>query len=175
MVYGGRCSNENKNYKFKKIKTVKVKAKTKKNIRLKVRKTAGKKLKKGCYYKFSVIALDKNGKKTAESKMVYAATKGGKFGNHSKVIARVMKGSKLKKIKKAKLKTGKSLKLKCRAVRESKKRKVAVHRLLAYESTNSEVATVSSKGRITAKAKGKCCIYAYAQNGVCTRIKVTVK
>jgi uncharacterized repeat protein (TIGR02543 family) len=173
VVYGARCGSDKKNHKFKKIKTVKANAKE--TIKLKVRKVNGRKLKKGKYYVFSVTALDKNGKELLESEMVYAATKGGKAGNHSKVIMRVKKGSALKKIKKAELKEGKSLKLKCRAVKRSKKRKVTVYRQLAYESTNEKVATVSAKGMIKAKAKGKCYIYAYAQNGVCARVKVTVK
>lgn len=173
VVYGARCGSDKKNPKFKKIKTVKANAKE--TIKLKVRKVNGRKLKKGKYYVFSVTALDKNGKELLRSEMVYAATKGGKAGNHSKVIMRVKKGSSLKKIKKAELKEGKSLKLKCRAVKRSKKRKVTVYRQLAYESTNEKVATVSAKGMIKAKAKGKCYIYAYAQNGVCARVKVTVK
>jgi len=47
--------------------------------------------------------------------------------------------------------------------------------VLRYESSNTEVATVNSKGKITAKGKGSCYVYVYAQNGVYKRIKVTVE
>ena len=46
---------------------------------------------------------------------------------------------------------------------------------MRYESTNPKVATVSARGVIRAKAKGSCYIYAYAQNGVFKKIKVTVQ
>jgi uncharacterized protein YjdB len=45
---------------------------------------------------------------------------------------------------------------------------------MKYASSNSKIATVSKKGVIKGRKKGKCFIYAYAQNGVCKRIKVTV-
>ena len=35
--------------------------------------------------------------------------------------------------------------------------------------------TVTSKGAVKAKAKGTCFIYAYAQNGIAAKVKVTVK
>ncbi|HKL98576.1 MAG TPA: Ig-like domain-containing protein, partial [Mobilitalea sp.] len=47
--------------------------------------------------------------------------------------------------------------------------------VIRFESSNSEIASVNSKGKITGKAEGTCYIYAYAQNGVYKRIKVTVK
>ena len=46
---------------------------------------------------------------------------------------------------------------------------------LRYLSSNTKVATVSSSGKILAKAKGKCSVYVYAVNGVSKTIKVTVK
>jgi uncharacterized protein YjdB len=42
-------------------------------------------------------------------------------------------------------------------------------------TSDKKIATVSSKGKIKAVAKGKCTIYAYAHNGVSRSIKVTVK
>lgn len=47
--------------------------------------------------------------------------------------------------------------------------------VIRYESSNKEIATVDSKGKIKAKAKGTCYIYVYAQNGVYKKIRVTVK
>ena len=46
---------------------------------------------------------------------------------------------------------------------------------IRYVSTNTSVATVSKKGVIKAKAKGKCYVYCYAQNGLYKKVKVTVK
>ena len=46
---------------------------------------------------------------------------------------------------------------------------------VAYESSNPAVATVSANGVINAVASGKCTIFVYAQNGVFTKCKVTVK
>jgi uncharacterized protein YjdB len=46
---------------------------------------------------------------------------------------------------------------------------------VTYESTNPKVAKVSKKGVVTGKKKGSCYVYAYAQNGVFAKIKVTVK
>ena len=73
------------------------------------------------------------------------------------------------------IKVGKKLKIKAKAVPSSKKLKAKNHRKLAYESSNPTVATVSAKGKITAKKAGKCYVYVYAQNGVFKKIKVTVK
>ena len=71
------------------------------------------------------------------------------------------------------LKVGKKFTLK---VTEKKKdKKIERHRKAAFESSNTKIATVSSKGVIKAKKKGSCYIYAYAQNGVYKKIKVTVK
>ena len=49
------------------------------------------------------------------------------------------------------------------------------HRKLAYETSDPKIATVTSKGVIKAVAKGKCEIYAYAQNCMSKAIKVIVK
>jgi hypothetical protein len=44
-----------------------------------------------------------------------------------------------------------------------------------YSSSNKAVATVSSKGVVTAKKAGTCRIYIFAQNGRWTSVKVTVE
>ena len=126
-------------------------------------KYVAKKLKKGKYYKYMVVAI-KGEEVLSISKSAHCATKGGKYGNPTKLT-----------VKKSKLtiKKDKSKKIKAR-LKVSKKTKwhIAKYR---YESTNSKVATVTKKGKIKAKAKGKCSIYVYAQNGIYKRIKVTVK
>ena len=131
------------------------------------RKTfTNKKLKKGTYYKYMVVALNEKGKVVAISKLIHVATKGGKVGNCKKL-----------KVNKSKvnLKQGRKFKLKVKQIAKSKKVKLKKHRKTAFESDNQDVAVVSKKGVITAKKKGKCSVYVYAQNGVYKQVKVTVK
>jgi len=110
-------------------------------------KMIGKKLAKGKPYKFAVTALDGNGKTIGKSQTVYVYTKGGKYGNPKSVTVKKKTGN--KKIK-----------------------KLAAMR---YESSNTAVATVSKKGVVKAMGKGRCFVYAYAQNGVAKKVKVVVK
>ena len=100
----------------------------------------------------------------AVSKTIHVATKGGKVGNHTKVTLNS---------KKKTLKDGKSFKLKATLKKGSLK--VKNHRKVAYESSDLKIAEVNGQGKIKAKAKGTCVIYAYAQNGVCAKCNVTVK
>ena len=160
VIYGNKCGNSNKP---KKLTTVSGNKKTFKNIK-------GKKLKKGTYYKFIIVALDKNNKVVSTSKIIHVATKGGKAGNHKSVTVKKSVLTKAKRLKK-----GKSLKLEAKAVPQSLKLKVKKHVEVRYESTNKKIATVSKKGVVKAKKKGSCYVYAYAQNGVCKKVKVTVK
>ena len=150
IVYGNKCG---KGKKFRKLATV-----TKTSF-------TQKKLKKGNYYKYLVVAV-KKGKVVSTSKTLHIATSGGKVGN-----TRTVKLSK----KKLRLKKGKTKKLKVTTKPESRKRKVKKHRKIAWESSNPAVATVSAKGKVKALKKGTCYIYAYAQNGKYARCKVTVK
>ena len=131
---------------------------------------AGKKVKKGTYYKFIVVALDKNNKVVTTSKVVHAATKGGKAGNPKGV-----KVSKSVISKAAHLKKGKSLALKATQMADPHNLKVPNHAHLRYESGDTKVATVSGKGIVKGIGKGKCTIYIYAQNGIAKEVKVTVK
>ena len=125
------------------------------------------KLKKGTCYNYTVVAYKTvKGKKTtlAVSKQVYETTTGGSYGN-----AKSVKVDK----KTVTLKKGKSYTLKASEVKKDKKLKK--YRALSYETSNKKIATVSSKGKITAKGKGTCNIYVYAQNGINVKVKVTVK
>ena len=128
-----------------------------------------KKLQKGTYYKYLVTAFNGSGKLLATAKTLHITTKGGKFGNFKSVKTAA------KKDKVTLAKKGKSFKLKAKAVPETKKTKVSVHRSMKYESSNPKVAAVNSSGKITAKKKGSCVVYAYAQSGAYKKIKVTVK
>ncbi len=101
----------------------------------------------------------------ATSKTIHAATTGGKVGN--------AKAVKVNKSKVTLAKKGKKFTIKAKEVKKDKT--IKRHRKVAFESSNPKVATVSSKGVVTAKKKGTCYIYAYAQNGVFKKVKVTVK
>ena len=165
IVYGNACGKRNK---MKQLAAVT-------GNKMNFKKVAGKKVKKGTYYKFVVVALDGNNKVITTSKVIHVATKGGKVGNHRKVTAKAKAGKKVKAVSSIKLKKGKKLKLKTALTPVSKKLKVRRHVGVRYESSNPGVATVTSKGRITARGKGKCNIYVYAQNGAYKIVKTTIR
>ncbi len=150
IIYGNKCG---KNNRYQKITTVRGTSFTQ------------KKLKKGTYYKYLVVAVSGD-KALAASKTIHVATKGGKAGNTKKVT--VSRSS-------VSIKVRKTSKIKAKTVAASSKLKVKKHRALAYESSDAGVATVSKKGVIKGISKGKCYVYVYAQNGVCAKVKVTVK
>lgn len=125
------------------------------------------KLKKGTFYNYTVVAYKTvKGNKTilAVSKQIYETTTGGSYGNTKSV--KVNKTS-------VSLKAKKTYTLKASEVKKDKKLKK--YRALSYETSNAKIATVNSKGKITAKKKGSCYIYVYAQNGISVKVKVTVK
>ena len=127
-----------------------------------------KKLKKGIYYKYLVVAIRADGKALSTSKTIHAATSGGKAGN--------CKAVKITNAKKATcLKKDKTVKLYVKQVAQSKKLKIKKHRAILFESSNAKVVSVSKSGKIKAKKKGTAYLYAYAQNGVYAKLKVTVK
>ena len=163
VVYGNMCGSKNKQ----------VKLATTKKTAITFKKVNKKAVKKGTYYKFTVVAIDKNGKVIATSKIVHAATKGGKVGN-DKAVTTVAKKDASGRYS-VTLKKGKTFDLKAKAVPASKKLKVKQHRGVAFETDDATVATVSKKGVVKAKKKGTCYVYAYAQNGVFAKVKVTVK
>jgi hypothetical protein len=154
VIYGNACG--------KKTKFVKVGSTNK--LTYNVKKINKKALKKATYHKFIVVALDSKGKVVTTSKVIHVATKGK--GNPAKVKV----SSKVKK-NKLSLKKGKTVKLAGKAVGK----KVTQHVKVRYESSNPKIAKVDSKGAVKGLKKGKCKIYAYAQNGVCRIITVTVK
>jgi len=158
VIYGNACGNKNKNQKLA----------TSSKTSFTLKKINGKNLKTGTYYKFTVVAVDKNGTVLSTSKMIHAATSGGKVGNVKKVTTAAKKNKVTVKVKK-------KVKLAGKQVAQSKKLTVKNHRKLAYESSDTKVATVTSKGVVKGVKKGTCYIYAYAQNGVSAKIKVTVK
>ena len=152
-----------KTAKFKKVKTLSGKKYSFKKKKL-VKKSA---------YKFYVAAQKKNGKKyktIAKSKVGYFFTGNvkGKYTNP--------KTLKLKN-KSITLSVGKKKTLKATVTKVKKNKKLATSyaKKLRYISSNKKVATVNSKGKITAKSKGSCKIYVQTINGIWKTCKVKVK
>lgn len=165
FVYGNRCNTGTKSYKYRKLATI-----TGGDISTWTQKD----LKKGTYYKYVVKAYRLvNGKKvvTDTSISVHAVTGGGKYGN-AKAVSVTQIGNK-KNVSKITLKMGKTAQIKAKEVKKDKK--IARHRKLCYESSNTKVATVTPDGLIRATGKGTCTIWVYAQNGVYKALKITVK
>ena len=154
-VYGTRCGKDNK---AKLIKTIEKNGKTSFQV---------KRLLKGKAYRYVVRAykiIDGKAVTIAASKTTHIFTNGGKYGNAKAVKAKKTNVS---------VKKGKTFKIKASEVKAKKPLKK--HRQLCYESSNAKVAEVTKKGVIKGKSKGTCFIYAYAQNGIYKKIKVTVK
>lgn len=157
ILYGAPCNTKGKTYKFEELVTIKNGSKT---------TYTDKKLKSGTYYKYYIKAYKLvNGKKVwlAKSKTIHVTTTGGKYGNAKSVKVNKTAVS---------LAVGKTFTIKAEQV--AKDLPIKKHVNIKYESSNSKVASVNSKGVIKAKKKGTCYIYVYAQNGVYKRIKVVV-
>jgi len=155
IIYGNKCGKKNK---YQKITSVKKTSWT-------ARKLNKKALKKNTYYKFIVVAV-RDDDILAVSKTIHVSTR--KKANNTGIILK--KGK--KSVKSAvSVGTGKSVTLKAAL---KKKGKVKIHRKVAWESSDVSIAIVKN-GKITGKKAGSCYIYAYAQNGLAKRIKVTVK
>ncbi|MDO4860629.1 MAG: Ig-like domain-containing protein, partial [Bacillota bacterium] len=160
VVYGRKCGKGRKlirlrtttsNYgTFSKIGSTRMKART--------------------YYKFIVVALDADGDVISTSKMIHVATKGSKYkSNHTSVYVAKKIRTKAKNLRK-----GRTLALKAKAKKKSGYR-VVKHVGLRYQSSNTKIVTVTSKGTIKGIKKGKAKVWAYAQDGVYRTIYVTVK
>ena len=152
IMYGAPCG--------KKMEQIKELTASKKSY-------TAKKLKKGKYYKYMVVAYKNiyGEKRVIETSVsVHIATKGGKYGNPTAVTYGKSKIS---------VKTGKIFTLKPGLKTKTKvKTHIAKFR---YESTDPSVAIVNKKGKIKGIRKGTCEIYIYAQNGLYKKIKITVK
>ena len=111
-----------------------------------------------------IVLVDAKGRVVSEKTGDAALTSGGKTGNVGSLKLNQNTVS---------LKAGKSFTLKVEEVKKDKK--IGRHRKAAFESGNTRIATVTSKGKIKAKKPGTCYIYVYAQNGIYKKVKVTVK
>ena len=148
------------------------KSQLKKTVSKNTLKWTEKKLKTGTYYKYFVVAYKKvNGKETvlAKSDVMHVATAGKGYGYAKKIS---LKSTSLT------LKKGKSAYIKASLVSTNKKynKKIQEHvPRIRFTSSDQAVATVNSKGKVTARAKGTCYIYCYGLNGVSRKVKITVK
>ena len=139
-----------------------------------ITKVNGKKLDLKKNFKVYVRAYKKleNGKKVTLGKTITAHIVGRKnTGSTNVKEVKVSKSSYT-------LKVGKSATIKAKTVLVDKKKKQlsnAHAKQFRYASSNKKVATVSSKGKITAVGKGSCVVYVYARNGYAKKVKVTVK
>ena len=160
-VFMVKCSGD---AKFKKVKSVKAGAKL---------KWTKKGLKRGIAYKAYVKAyVMKDGKRSylKKSPVVHAYTSGGTKSHTNAKSVTVAKT-------KVSLKVGKVYKVTANVtvLQKGKKLMSKEHApKLRYLSSNTKVAKVSSSGKITAKGKGTCKVYAYAVNGAKKAITVTV-
>ena len=165
LIYGNLCNANGKEYKYKKLATI---------TSGKTQTWTQKELKKGTFYKYVVKAYKLvDGKKvvTDVSTSVHAVTQGGAYGIAKSVS--VTKIGNKKNTLEIILKKGQKAQITAKEVK--KDNKIKHHRNLCYESSNTKVATVTSKGLIQAKGKGTCTIWVYAQNGVYKELTVTVK
>ena len=164
-IYFDICNGKDGTKGMKKVKTVKA------GKALKWTKTG---LKKKTAYKAYVKAYTvKNGKKKyiKTSPLSHAYTSGAskKYSNAKALTVNKTKVT---------LKKGKTFKIKTEVtkVKEYKKLMPKTHvKTVRYMTSNKKVATVSAAGKITAKAKGKCFVYAYTHNCISKKIAVTVK
>ena len=154
VIYGAESTKT-----LKKLKTVKAQETSYSN----------KNLKTGKAYQYIVVAYKTvDGKKyvISVSEEIYACTNGKTYANPT--------GIKLASTK-VTLQKGKTKTLKPSLVLPKGKKYQAHTDKFRYESSNSSVATVTKKGVVKAKKKGTAYIYIYTTNGVCKKVKVTVK
>ncbi|MCI5595641.1 MAG: hypothetical protein MR380_02800, partial [Lachnospiraceae bacterium] len=158
IIYGRECGNHTSIKQLKVIKSGKTITWTQRN------------LKKVTNYRYYVKAYKILGGKRyiiKNSNQVHVVTLGGTYTNVKQLKATTSSVT---------LRNGKTKTLSIKQTYVDKNKKCVPHmRALTYTTTNSKVATVTSKGVIKAKGKGSCYIYVTAYSGAYTRVKVTVK
>ncbi|MCM1180249.1 MAG: Ig-like domain-containing protein [Clostridium sp.] len=162
FVYTNICNSNEKKNKLKKVKDITSASKTS------YKKT---KLKKNKWYKYRIVAYKNvNGKKmTIGQSLVlhaYTGTKTSKVGNPSKITV---------KKKTITIKKGKTAKMNAKMVMPKNKKLKKHTAKIRYIVSDTSIATVNTKGKIKAKKKGTCTVYACAQNGVYKAVKIKVK
>lgn len=158
VVYGAQCNTKTNKYEMKKLAVIKD-GKTNTYV--------DKNLKEGTYYKYCVKAYKLvDGKKVfiSKSKTIHVTTAGGQYGNVKAVDVNATEVT-LNPMEVFTIVAG----------QKKNDKNIDKHRVLNYESSNTDIATVDKNGIITAKKAGTCYIYVYAQNGIYTKVKVTVE
>lgn len=157
-VYGAVCSGDMKLQKVVKGK------------KLTLSKVSRKKLDKNKDYKFRIKAYRMiDGKKvylTASEDIHVKMTENSRYGNAASV-----KVSKKKKT----LSAGKTWRPKVTVKMKGKAKQMKHVQPVRYLSSDETIATVTRTGKITARTKGTCFIYACAVNGKTAKTKITVR
>lgn len=155
MIYGAECGN---NSKYRLLRTV----------RGNVNSWTHTGLKKATYYRYSVVAYRNINKKKvtiAQTYSMHIATTGKKHA-----YARNLQVNRTNVV----LNRGKRTALRTKVIYSSGKIQNHIA-AVRFSSSNSRVATVNSRGIISARNKGTCIIYCYASNGVRKKVRVTVR
>lgn len=155
MIYGVECGN---NSKYRLLRTV----------RGNVNSWTHTGLKKATYYRYSVVAYRNINKKKvtiAQTYSMHIATTGKKHA-----YARNLQVNRTNVV----LNRGKRTALRTKVIYSSGKIQNHIA-AVRFSSSNSRVATVDSRGIISARNKGTCIIYCYAPNGVRKNVRVTVR
>ena len=155
MIYGVECGN---NSKYRLLRTV----------RGNVNSWTHTGLKKATYYRYSVVAYRNINKKKvtiAKTYSMHIATTGKKHA-----YARNLQVNRTNVV----LNRGKRTALRTKVIYSSGKIQNHIA-AVRFSSSNSSVATVNSRGIISARNKGTCIIYCYAPNGVRKNVRVTVR
>ena len=155
MIYGAECGD---NSKYRLLRTV----------RGNVNSWTHTGLKKATYYRYSVVAYRNINKKKvtiAQTYSMHIATTGKKHA-----YARNLQVNRTNVV----LNRGKRTALRAKVIYSSGKIQNHIA-AVRFSSSNSSVATVNSRGIISARNKGTCIIYCYAPNGVRKNVRVTVR
>ena len=94
------------------------------------------------------------------------AVKSGKFANPTAIK---LSSSKMT------VKKGKSAVISAKVLLPPNKKSKKYTAEIRWVSSDTKIVKVDKKGKITAKKKGSCYVYAFTRNGLGKRVKVTVK
>ncbi len=158
-IYLAKCNYDGKKYTLKKIA----------DLGSEISSYKATKLKKDTYYKMQIKAYKiVDGKKIvfAVSNVLHSTTTSKVYANPTKVTSSNSE---------VKVKKGATKQLESNIALPNGMNMDEHTELISYVSSNESIATVSSSGKVKAISKGSCEIYAYAQNGVYKKIKITVK
>ena len=131
-------------------------------------KIGSKKLDTKKIFQVSIEAYDGNTKLASSIKAFVAGAKNKKFTNTKSV--KVASSVTIAKGKSSTLKPKTTL-----ANKKKKKLSTSLAKEFRYASSNTSVASVSAKGKISGKAVGTARVYVYSRNGYTKTVKVTVK